>query len=149
MATFDFTAQMDKGIARPQHSRRVEIPITVDFAKLGDGTGLAAGETAKIGVIPAGFQHERTDPVLRTAEGEAATVDVGSEADPDGLLDGGNMNGTPNASMALAGNEALAGKYFHVNTDLVCMCPAATNTLNVGKLDLVLVGYMRDTTLER
>lgn len=150
MADFDFTPEMPSGgNVRPQTSRMVEIPITVDFATMGDGTGVAASETAKIGTIPAGFQHIGTYPVLRTAEGEAATVDIGSAADPDGLLDGGNMNGTPNADIALAGTEALDGTYFHTATDIVCGPPAAAATLNVGKLDLVLVGFMRDLGSER
>jgi hypothetical protein len=150
MATFDFTANMRNGVGRSQTSRRVEFHITVDFAKMGDGTGLAAGETAKIGTLPAGYVHGRLDAILRKAEGEAATVDVGTEADPDGFLDGGNMNGAINARVAPAGTEAFgAGTYHHGNTDIVVMTPALAATLDVGKIDLTFVGYLRDTGNER
>src|SRR3990172_4444002 len=114
-ATFDGKDQVAEG--RSQNSRRVELHYSIDTNTIGDGTGLVAAETVEFAVLPAGYVHERLDVILRTAEGAAATVDIGTEADPDGFMDGGNVNGTANAKVALAGTEALsAGTYHHTNT---------------------------------
>jgi len=146
--TFDATDQVAQG--RQQTSRRVELHYHIDFNTIGDGTGLVAAETAGFGTLPAGYVHERLDAVLRTAEGGAATLDVGTEADPDGFLDGGDVNGTPNAKIALAGTEALgAGTYFHANTPVRLGPPAAAATLDDAIADLTFVGYLIDTTLEK
>lgn len=144
--TFDRKAFIPQ--EHPQSDRRVEIPFELDFAdtELTDGTGLAADEDIEIGDLPAGYVHERLDAVLRVAEGEAATLDVGSEADPNGFASVLNMNGTINAAIALAGTEAFAaGTYFNVKTPIRATCPAAANVLNVGKVQLTFIGYMRPT----
>ena len=146
-ATHNAKAQIPQG--RQQGTRRVELHYHIDFNTIGDGTGLVAGEDAEIGDLPAGFVHERLDSILRTAEGTAATVDVGTEADPDCFLDGGNANGTPNAKIALAGTEAATpGTYYHTTTPIRVMCPAAAATLDDAILDLTFVGYMVNTTSE-
>jgi len=146
-ATFNAKKQIPQG--RAQTENRVQLTYFLDFTaagKLGDGTGLAATEDMEIGDLPAGYVHERLDAVLRTAEGEAATLDVGTEADPDGFGDGLNVNGTPNARIALAGTEAFApGTYFHATTPIRVMCPAAGNTVNVAKVSLTFIGYIRST----
>lgn len=143
-ATFDVTNQVEQG--RSQTTRRVELHYHLDFSTLGDGTGLAAGEDAEFADLPAGYVHERLDAVLRTAEGEAATIDIGTEADADCFMDGGNVNGTPNAKIALAGTEAAgAGTYYHTTTPVRVMCPAAANTVNVAVVDVTFIGYMRET----
>lgn len=146
-ALFDTKNQVNQG--RQQLTRRVELHYRLDFNTLGDGTGLAATEDAEFAVLPAGYVHERLDPVLRTAEGVAATLDIGTEADPDGFGDGLNVNGTPNARVALAGTEAFApGTYFHTNTPVRATCPTAAATLDDAILDLTFVGYMVDTGAE-
>jgi len=143
-ATFDITKQVAQG--RQQTGRRVELNYKLPFATLGDATGLVAGEDAEFATLPAGYVHERLDSVIRTAEGEVATVDIGTEADDNGFLDGGNINGAANSSIALAGTEAFApGTYFHTNTPVRVKTPAAAATLNVAVLDVTFVGYMRDT----
>lgn len=147
-ATFDITNQVNQG--RNQSARRVELHYRLDFNTLGDGTGLAAGEDAEFGSLPAGYVHERLDAILRTAEGVAATVDIGTAADPDCFMDGGNANGNANAKIALAGTEAAgAGTYHHANTPVRAMCPAAAATLDDAIIDVTFVGYMVDTGNER
>jgi len=142
----DFDIKETVGRNRKQTDRRVEWEYEVDFSSMGDGTGLAATETAELCVLPKGYVHERLDVVLRTAEGEAATLDVGDAADVDGFMDGGNLNGSANAQVALAGTEAYAaGKYFHADTPVNLLCPAAANTINVAKARFTFVGYMSDT----
>ena len=146
--TFDITEQVAQG--RQQGSRRVELHYHIDANTLGDGTGLVAAETAGFASLPAGYVHERLDAVLRTAEGVAATLDVGTEADPDCFMDGGDVNGTPNAKIALAGTEAATpGTYYHANTPIRLGPPAAAATLDDCILDLTFVGYMVDTTIEK
>ena len=146
--TFDITEQVAQ--TRKQSSRRVEFTYHIDANTLGDGTGLVAAETAGFGSLPAGYVHERLDAVLRTAEGVAATVDIGTEADPDCFMDGGNVNGTPDANIALAGTEAATpGTYYDVNTPVRLGPPAAANTLDDCIFDITFVGYLVDTGNEK
>lgn len=144
-ATFSALNQIPQG--RQQATRRVEYHYRVDFNVHGDGTGLASTESMAIGELPAGYVHERLDAVLRTAEGTAATLDVGTEADADGFLDGGSMNGTANARVAMAGTEAFsAGTYFHTATEIRVTCPSGGATLDDAIADLCFVGYLRPTS---
>ncbi len=142
-ATFDIKDQVGRN--RKQTTRRVEWTKQLDFSTLGDGTGLAADESAEFFEFPAGFVHEDTVPILRTAEGVAATVDIGTEADPDGLLDGGDVNGSANARVAAAGTEALAGSYFHTATAVRVTVPTGGATVDDAVLDVTFTGYMSDT----
>lgn len=144
-ATFDIIQQIS-GLNQPQATRYRELRWTLDFNTLGDGTGLAATESADFGKIPKGFVFQDCVAVLRTAEGTAATLDIGIESDVDGFLDGGSMNGTPNATVAKAGNESIArGTYFHTDTPIRATCPSAAATLDDAILDVVLVGFMMPT----
>lgn len=143
-ATFNAIKQVN-GLSQPQATRRRELVYLVDFDTLGDGTGLAAAEDAAIGILPAGYVHERCDVILRTAEGTAATLDIGTEANDDGFLDGGNMNGTPDARVALAGTEAFsAGTYFAADTELRVKTPSGAATLDDAIVEIRMVGYMAD-----
>lgn len=135
-ATFDAKKQIAQG--RPQTTRRVEIPFNLDFTAtggLGDGTGLAANEDMEIGSIPAGFTMERLDPKLIVAEGEAATLDFGTEATPTLFAAALNLNGTPNAviaqnpsAVAVATADADA-TYGQPEADLINEIKADVNTL--------------------
>ena len=146
--TFDITEQVAQ--TRKQSSRRVEFTYHIDANTLGDLTGLAASETAGFASLPAGYVHERLDVVLRTAEGAAATVDIGTEADPDCFMDGGSVNGTPDAHVALAGTEAaVPGTYYDVSTPVRLGPPAAAATLDDCIFDVTFVGYMMDTGDEK
>lgn len=142
-ATFDVKKQVNQG--RSQATRRVELHYQINFATLGDGTGLDATQDAEFAVLPDGYVHERLDAVLRTAEGEAATVHVGTEADADLFGVSLNVNGTPNAQVGIGAPAAGAGYYVHAATPVRVTCPAAANTVNAAKLDLTFVGYMRET----
>jgi hypothetical protein len=148
MATFDITKQVNQG--RQQSSRRVEMHFHLDFSATGgltDGTGLANTETATLGTIPAGFVFEFSDTILRTAEGEAATLNIGYTGAATAFLNAGSVNGTANASIA-RGTVLTPGTYFHTNTNMEIACPGA-NTINVAVVDFTLIGYMVDTRLEK
>ena len=146
MATFDLTTT-DVLQNTNLSTRRQERRYRVDFSTMGDGTGLAATETATLCTLPSGWVHEQCDVILRTAEGEAATLDIGISGDTDGFLDGGSLNGTANALVTKAGTETLLpGKYFHTATDVELLCPAAANTINVAVIDVTFVGYMQVTS---
>jgi hypothetical protein len=145
MADFDLTAT-PAVVAQEQDlsSRQRELSWRVSFADIAAGAGMATTETADIGVIPAGFVLTNTTAVLRTAEGGAGTIDVGTATDPDGLIDGADMNGTANLAAALAGTEAIsAGYYFH--TDTTVMLTSGATTLDAAVVDIMLSGYMVDT----
>jgi len=144
MAVAAFNIQQSVGKNRAQSTRRVEILKTIDFTTINGGVGLAATEDAAFMTTPKNFVYEDCHPVLKTAEGEASTVDIGTEADVDGLLDGGNMNGVANAAIAKAGTESIAAGTVLSETELRVLNPAAGATLNVGKIDIVLVGYISD-----
>lgn len=148
MPAFDVKKQIPQG--RAQTTRRVELKYTLDFAKLGDGTGLAETESAEFAILPAGYVHERLDAILRKAEGTAATIDVGTEADPDCFGDGLNVNGTPNQEIALAGTEAAGpGTYFHTNTPVWVTTPSGGATVAGAVVELIFVGYLTETGEER
>lgn len=142
-ATFNVQNQVEQG--RAQTTGRVELNYKFDFAKITDGTGLAALEDAEFAVLPAGWVHERLDAVLRKAEGEVATLDVGTEAAPTGFGAAMDMNGTLNAEIAPGAATFGVGKYFHVNTPVRVRTPAAANTVNVAQVELTFIGYVRTT----
>lgn len=168
-ATFDVKDQVPQG--RQQTTRRVELPYKLDFNTLGDATGLAQNEDAEFAVLPAGYVHERLDAVLRTAEGAAVTLDVGTEASPTLFANAISLNGTPNAkvqleTIATADADATAGQpeadlmnelkadlnrllaagatYLHANTPVRVRNPGAT-LIDDAIVDLTFVGYMRET----
>lgn len=148
MATYDLTTLPSIVVQNTNLvSRRVELRYHVDFSLINSGSGLAATESALVAYIPAGFVYEDLIPILRTAEGVAATLDIGISTDVDGFLDGGNMNGTANATVAKAGTETIArGTYFHAATGLEVLTPAAAATLDGAVLDIVLVGFLTPTS---
>jgi hypothetical protein len=141
-ATFQITQQIN-GLVQPQMTRRREFIWRLDLNTLGDGTGLVAGESADFGIIPRGFVYEDCVSILRTAEGVAATIDIGIELDTDGFLDGGSVNGTVNALVSKAGNETIArGTYFHADTPIRATAAPASATLDDCILDVIITGFM-------
>lgn len=140
MAAANFDIRETVGKNRQQTTRKCEITKTIDFSK----QAVAAGQSAAFLTTPPGFVFERCDGVLKKAEGEAATLDIGTEADADGMLDGGNVNGTVGASIARAGNETIAAGTLLSNTEVRVTCPAAAATLNVAIAKVTLVGYVTD-----
>lgn len=173
VANFNARAQINQG--RQQSNRRVELHYRCDFNVIGAaaGAGLAQNLDIVIGDLPLGYVHERLDAVLRTAEGAAATLDVGTEALPTLFANALNMNGTINAkiqpetvaaadatdlaTVLTLANEikadlnrilAAAATYRHSTAEIRVRNPGAT-TLDDAIVDLTFVGYMRDTTLEK
>lgn len=142
LATFDIQKSVGKN--RSQTTRRIEILKAIDFALISGGAGLAAGQSAAFMTTPKNFVYEDCHPVLKTPEGEVASLDIGTELDPDGLVDGGNMNGVANTAIAKAGTEAIKAGAVLSETELRVTTPALAATLNVGKVDVVLVGYIAD-----
>lgn len=173
VATHNAKAQISQG--RQQNTRRVELHYRVDFNTHGDGTGLAQNEDLAFADLPPGYVHERLDAVLRTAEGAATTLDVGTEASPTLFANALNMNGTPNAkiqpeTVTTADADATYGQpeadlineikadvnrllaagatYFHTKTEVRVRNPGAT-LIDDAIVDLTFVGYLIDTTLEK
>lgn len=138
MADFDISAVVGKN--RAQTTRRCEITKDVDFADI--ATGLAAGETAIFMTTPKNFVYEGCDAFLLEAEGATGTLDIGTEADTDGLLDGGNANGTAGTSIAKAGTEAIVAGTFMSSTALVLAIAAAQPTLDSARVRVVVRGYI-------
>ncbi len=142
VAAFDIQASVGKN--RAQSSRRIEIKKTIDFTTINAGAGLAATQDVAFMTTPKNFVFEDAHAVLKTAEGEASTLDIGTEAAVNGLLDGGDMNGTVNATIAKAGTESIAAGTIMSETELRLLCPAAAATINVGKIDVIIVGFISD-----
>ncbi len=172
-ATHSAKSQISQG--RQQNTRRVELHYRIDFNTHGDGTGLAQNEDMAFADLPAGYVHERLDPVLRTAEGAAVTLDVGTEASPTLFANAISLNGTPNAkiqleTIATADGDATYGQpeadllneikadvnrllaagatYFHTTTEVRVRNPGAT-LIDDAIVDLTFVGYLIDTTTEK
>ncbi len=175
MTAATFNARMQVAQGRQQSPRRVELHYRLDFNTIGDGTGLAQNEDLAFADLPDGYVHERLDAVLRTAEGAATTLDVGTEATPTLFANALNMNGTPNAkiqleTIATADGDATYGQpeadllneikadvnrllvagatYHHTKTEVRVRNPGAT-TIDDAIVDLTFVGYMVDTGTEK
>lgn len=141
MATFDISSSVMP--TRQQSSRRVEWSGIVDFTE----QNIAAGESAKLFKAPKGFVYEHLFMRSITAEGEAATFDIGTDGDPDAYSDGSNANLAAGSNIPVGGSPAkLAGDTLLVDTDIVIAVPAAAATLNVGKIAFTFVGFMTDVS---
>jgi hypothetical protein len=124
MAAAIFNARTQVNQGRQQNTRRVELHYKIDFNTIGDGTGLAQNEDIAFADLPPGYVHERLDAVLRTAEGAATTLDVGTEAAPTLFANALNMNGTQNAKIqpesADAANAATqTGAYVQADVQTI------------------------------
>lgn len=118
--------------------RDFTITKIVDFADHNSGVG----ESTDFVNTPAKCVVTRCDTLLLTAEGGVATLDIGDESNPDGLLDGGNANGTPGLLIAKAGTEADAGgRYFATATPLRIVTVAACDA---AKVAITVSGYTLD-----
>lgn len=144
-ATFNIRSKVfPPGKARNQTTRRVEFHKRIDFSK----QALAASEDAAFLDIPAGFIYERIDVILRVAEGETATLNIGVEGTIQAFVAACNVNTTLNTRLAIGSPGYAAGQYFHTDTEMRVNTPAAANTINVAVIDVYLVGYMTETALE-
>lgn len=136
MTDYDIRKLVGKDVA--QTDRRVQWSKIVDFSE----QNLALNDTAKFLTLRKGFVFERCDTFLLTAEGGAGTINIGITGDTDGFLDGGDVNGTPNAKIALgAGATIAAGALYAADTDVFITAEAA---LDAGKILVVFNGYMVD-----
>jgi hypothetical protein len=144
MAAATYDIQNIVGKNRPQSSRRCEIPLRIDFSDINGGSGLAAGESVAVGETPKGFVYQGCDGFLVGAEGAAGNFDFGTEADVDGMLDGGNANGTAGAAIAKAGTESQAAGSYLSETELRVSVAAAQPTLDAAVAYLVVHGYIID-----
>ena len=122
-----------------QHPRTVQLVKTVDCSEI----NLTSGDTYTFLTIPAGFVLEQRDVFLLTAEGGAGTIDIGYSGGADYVLDGGNVNGTPDARIADGTNATnlAEGKLFAADTDLYITANAA---LDAAKFTVVFRGYLID-----
>lgn len=141
-AAFDIQSVVGKNVS--QSSRRVELKKRVDFSKINAGAGLAAGEDAAFMTTPKGFVYERCDSVQKTPEGAAGTVDIGTAAASNGMLDGGDANSTADTTIALAGTESIKAGTLMSETEVRVAIAAAQPTLDTAIIDITLVGYLID-----
>lgn len=129
MATYTDSLGFDKGSAaytdRGLHKVSVQ-EVKLDFAAIAaartaaSATALAATDVLEVLPVPAGTFVLSVGYDVTTAEGAAATIDVGDGADPNGYLDAVDLNSTGSGAMALALTEAApntvtgysAGKYY-------------------------------------
>ena len=126
-ATFDLVTAL--GQYPCQSDRGFVLTKTLDTAEY----NLGAGESADILVTPQELSLvTRVTAILLTAEGGAATADIGDETDPDGWLDGGDVNGTPNARIATGTAAAYAaGKVYAAGTPIRYTAVAAQDLAKV------------------
>ncbi len=144
-ATYNIRSKVfPPGKARQQTTRRVEFFKRIDFSK----QAMAANEDAAFLDLPAGYVHERVDVILRVAEGETATLNIGVEGTIQAFVAACNVNSTPNTNLSIGSPGFAAGKYLHTDTEVRVNVPAAANTLNVAIVDIVFVGYMTEPSLE-
>lgn len=137
-ATYDIKEAVGKN--RQQTTRQTEIRKRIDSSR----RVVAATESAEFMVTPVGFVFTRCDVILKKAEGETATIHIGTEADDDCMQVSGNVNGAVGATIAKAGTEALKAGTLLSNTGVRVSVPAAANTVNVAIVDVTLVGYVVD-----
>lgn len=145
VATYNILSKVfPPGKAVQQGTRRVELCKRIDFSR----QPLAANQDAAFLTLPAGFVLDRVDPILWVAEGEVATMHIGTEAVANALAVSVDLNGTVNARAAIGAPASGPGTYFHTNTEVRVTCPAAGNTLNVAVVDIIISGYLIETALE-
>lgn len=109
---------------------------TVDFATF----NLGANDRAEFLTLRAGFVFSRCDVFLLTAEGGAATIDIGDGSTAKLFMDAGDVNGTPNAHIANgAGATAAAGQVFAADTPVYIKALAA---VDAAKVKVVFTGYV-------
>lgn len=140
-ATFDIKSSIGKN--RPQTPRNVEIPFRLDCADH-FAAGIDAGESAALLTTPKGFVYLGLDCHLIVAEGAAGTIDIGTEADSDGMLDGGNANGTAGALIAKAGTESQAVGSYLSETEIRATIAGGQPTLDAAVIYGILRGYVID-----
>lgn len=140
MATYDIQKSVGKN--RNQSAKGDVIKTRVDFSKINNGAGAAAADVIVFRKTPKNFVLESAVAVLRTAKGSAGTIDIGTAAAPNGLLNDGNTNGTVNATIAKAGTEAgLPAGTMLSETNLQILCNAAHA---LGVVDVYVKGFIAD-----
>lgn len=140
-ATYDIQASL--GLNRPQTSRRVEIVKEIDFSEVNGGAGLAADESVAFMTTPDGFVYEGHSGILKTAEGEIATLNIGTEAAAQAFVAAGNVNGNVGEAIANGSNSAKPGAYLP-STEIRAAVPSAANTVNVAVVKFVMYGHIID-----
>jgi hypothetical protein len=138
MAAADHDIKALVGVNRAQSARDILWRKRVDATEIDGGSGAGAGESAEFVTVPAGTVVTGVDSILRTAEGATQTIDIGDETDPDGWLDGGNANGTPDALIAKAGTEAYSEKLYSSDTGLRM---TFVNACDAAVVDVCIRGY--------
>lgn len=132
------------GKARQVESRRKEYFKRVDFSK----QNLAANQDAAFLDLPAGFIFDRIDCILRTAQGAAATLNVGIDGTIQAFAAAMNVNTTLNTRLAIGSPGFSAGQYFHTDQEVRVNVPNAAVTLTLVVIDIVISGFLIEPTLE-
>jgi len=120
-----FNLAKGDGAVLPSHGagKSVLLQKTIDFSELDSGNGAGAADVVRLWDIPANTIIEDVVATGLTAEGGAATIDVGdflkatdAAVDADGYIDGADANAV-GISRAKGGATAFAdGKAYAANT---------------------------------
>lgn len=138
MAQFDMKKSIGKN--RSQTTKRCEIKKVLDFSTINAGAGAGNGDTVLFCKTPKNYVHSACHVILETAKGGAGTIDIGTAAAANGMLNDGNINGTPGATIALAGTEAgIPAGTLLSETDLQILFNQATVA---GKVTILLLGFI-------
>lgn len=136
-ATKDFTKGLPGGGYPQATPNSKTIATRVNFAKLG---ALTAGQTAKIGMVPANFVVTERYAFVRTAQGGTCTVNFGTAADADGFLVGANGNATANSNAGGTVGAITDGTLFATDTEI--WIEFGSGTVSTAIVDFVLRGFM-------
>lgn len=138
-AVFDIKPLIGQGM--PMSGRRVSLTKVIDFSKINGVTGVAANQDCEFAICPQGFIYEDCNVILITPEGGAATLSIGPAGTPTGMLNAGNVNGTPQALVAKAGTETVKPGTPMGGQGLRLTVPGAAATLHNTKVLVSVIGY--------
>lgn len=135
-ATFDLTRVLPGNGYREMGPNSVTFRQRVNFAL----KALTAGQTGKIGVLPAGFVLTERWAFVRTPQGAVGTFNIGTSADSDGILVGCNANLAAGSNAGGTVGAFAAGTLFTTDTEL--WIEFASGALSVAAVDIALRGFM-------
>lgn len=92
-----------------------------------------------------GFVFTRCDAILKKAQGGAATLHIGTEADDDNMLIAGNVNQRRGeCHHRQERRRGIEGRHLAVDSGVRVSVPVAAATVNEAIVDVTLVGYVTD-----
>ena len=141
--TFDKTIGGNDTLPAKEAGYQFTLRRTYDTAATGDGN-VTSGDTLQLLNIPANTLVQRVAVIKDTVESGTLTVDVGDGTDPDGFLDGADLNAAATEITELALAEAApntvvgytAGKLYTAADTLDMLF---NNTADTAKFTVVAI----------